>query len=93
MESFFSIAGKDMGGNMLAHAVPYNALMGFLWSGTIFSFITIFLRLAFRIKIIRRLRLDDYLVIASFICFLGSTILWSVLARNLYLVARNWNMN
>lgn len=42
------------------------------------------LRLAFRIKILRRLRLDDYLVIASFVFCLASTLVWAVLARNLY---------
>nr|CDP22330.1 Putative protein of unknown function [Podospora anserina S mat+] len=86
-----AIHGRDVVGNMVAPSIPYSTLMGFIWSGTCLSLVTILLRLAFRIKLLRRLRLDDYLVIASFVFYLGSTILWAVLARTLYVVAQGWN--
>ncbi|KAK4658253.1 hypothetical protein QC762_100618 [Podospora pseudocomata] len=86
-----AIHGRDVVGNMVAPSIPFNTLMGFIWSGTCLSLVTILLRLAFRIKLLRRLRLDDYLVIASFVFYLGSTILWAVLARTLYVVAQGWN--
>ncbi|KAK4220700.1 hypothetical protein QBC38DRAFT_505518 [Podospora fimiseda] len=87
MNSFLSSRSSNSGDGvaaLISLGVPYSTLMGILWSGTVFSFIVLCLRLAFRIKILGRLRLDDYLVIVSFLICFASTLLWAVLARSLY---------
>lgn len=49
----------------------------------------VLLRLALRLKMFGRFKLDDYLVLASFLLFLSSTLVWTVLAKDLYLTLDN----
>lgn len=72
-----------------APAVPYETLMGILWSGTALSWVVLLFRLGFRLKIFGRLKLDDYFVIGAAMLYLASTLTWTVLAKMLYLTLDN----
>ena len=55
-----------------------------LWTGTILALLVTISRLAIRLRIFKRLKADDYLVISAFLFFLSTTIIWQNLADDLY---------
>ncbi|KAK4184623.1 hypothetical protein QBC35DRAFT_539852 [Podospora australis] len=75
---------------MSATAVSHTTLLAILWSGTALSLVVFLFRLTFRIKVMHRLKLDDYLVIASFAFYLASTIVYTVLARSIGTIIESW---
>ncbi|KAI1493659.1 hypothetical protein F5X96DRAFT_620776 [Biscogniauxia mediterranea] len=68
-----------------APSVSQPTLIGVLWSGTAFSIIVVSARLVIRLKLFGRLKIDDYLVLWALAFNLTSTLIWTVLSRDLYI--------
>lgn len=56
------------------------------WTFTIVSFAFLIFRLAIRIRAFRKLQIDDYFVIAAWLMFLASAIIWQMKAHIMYLL-------
>ncbi|KAI0547069.1 hypothetical protein F4679DRAFT_555734 [Xylaria curta] len=69
----------------LAPAVSEVGLLGVLWSGTAFSIVVVLIRVIIRCKLFGKLKVDDYFVLAALTFCLGSTLIWTILGKNLYL--------
>ncbi|KAI1770227.1 hypothetical protein F4818DRAFT_446521 [Hypoxylon cercidicola] len=64
--------------------VSHLTLLGIQWSGTGFSILVVTARLAVRLKIFRKLQIDDYFIIAATILNIAWCITCTVIGRDLY---------
>ncbi|KAI0452782.1 hypothetical protein F5B21DRAFT_526627 [Xylaria acuta] len=66
-------------------SVTRSSLLGTLWFGAAFATISVTARLIIRRTILKRLQIEDYLVIVAVCLHMSSAILWTILSDDLYL--------
>ncbi|KAI1736964.1 hypothetical protein F4680DRAFT_235602 [Xylaria scruposa] len=66
-------------------SITRSSLLGTLWFGAAFTTISVTARLIIRRAILKRLQVEDYLVIVAVCLHVSSAILWTILGDNLYL--------
>ncbi|KAF7502074.1 hypothetical protein GJ744_007427 [Endocarpon pusillum] len=67
--------------------ISQTALLASLWAGVAIAFIAFICRIAIRLKIFKRLFLDDGFLLTGWLMALAISIIWQIEARNMYFAA------